>query len=88
MEISLHPDPREAARLYEKVTDTLECITSLYKILSRAVIPVTADKLKAVYLGLLDPEPNASQQSNAPKKKTICKVLNYKYSKFAALVKC
>ena len=83
MNLEAHPQKKEAAQLSAEITQTLTSLKTHYFFLSQLHRRVPADLLKRSYTGELAKE----QAAPPPPERTVLQVLNYKYSKLAALVK-
>ncbi|QJB38775.1 site-specific integrase [Chitinophaga oryzae] len=81
-----HPNKKEAALLYSSITQILTDLKTHYFFLAQKYESVTPELLKRSYKGLLEVEKSNGVQPTAPER-TIMQVCNFKYSKFACLVK-
>lgn len=81
------PNKKEAMLLYSRVTQTLNDLKTHFFFLSQQYDRVTPDLLKRSYKGLLAEEKKKEQEPAIQQERTLLQVLNYKYSKFATLVK-
>lgn len=79
-----YPDPKQARFVNNAITQCLALLETYYDMLRREYSVVTSELLKQKYTGELDAKIAKEAQS---KERTLCQFCNYKYSKFAVLVK-
>lgn len=84
--LETHPNKKEAALLYSTIAQALNDLKTHHFFLSQKYRFVSADLLKKSYTGLLVTEEKKPEDTQLPER-SIMQVCNYKYSKFAALVK-
>lgn len=86
-----NPNVKEARQINSAITLALAEIQKLYTVIEHQQGFVTSDLIKQAYKDSTTQKEEIFEQKlaaiNRPQEKTLCQVCNYKYSKFAVLVK-
>jgi site-specific recombinase XerD len=85
-----HPNIKEARAINNAIIQCLAKLENDYNALHEKCPLCSASQLKKAYNGDLtenESDPEAKKEEEPEKERTICQILNYKYSKFAVLAK-